>query len=876
VQIIAGTQTYPNIPVGGNAAPAAPFRIHVSEVFNNEPIAFFLTTTSSAGTQVIRMDLTPVAGDVTFVSSAFIDGNSRLDPGDTGNLTVTFTNSGGRALVGATATLRSLDSHVTVNDTAGTFGNINAGANGTNGGDPFNVTANIQTVGGYPARVQLVIIDATGFRDSTDFTQTVGIATSTTPTGPDAHSYYAYDNTETAPPGTASTYLWTEIAPGLGGPGTSLGFTDGGEDQDQSAVRTLPFNFQFYGQSFNQVTICTNGWLAFGNQTSNIDFRNYHMGSPIGPSSQIAAYWDDLVVTGIANAGVYAWSDVSNGRYVVEWRARTLWSSVDEVFQIVLHDPAAYPSPTGDGKILVQYQTVTMSANSGSNDNDYATLGIQNADHSIGLEYSYFNTYSPGAATMVNGRAILYTTDISGIIPTSLSLMGPNGGETWYLHTNAFVTWIGGDQGDNIRVELSRSGPGGPWETLTSSTPNDGSYTTSVTGPVSTTCRIRILSVADPSEGDTSAGNFAIAPLEILVPNGGETWLTDSTVSITWVGGDPADNVAVELSRNGVIGPWTSLAASTPNDGNFSWIVSGGTSPNCRVRVRSLSDPVDADSSDANFSIASIQIVYSENFESGAPGWTHNGAGGQWVDDWNLSTERAYDGTHSYKCGDTGTGHYLDLCDAFLVSPIVTNLPADATLTFEHQIISEVSGAYPDSCYDGGLLEISANGGAFGQMFPLNGYDKHFRYRTSGGRPYSGPLPGWECWANGDTTITTWRNTSFDLSAYASQDVQLRWRFCSDSAGTREGWYVDAITIFAPIVISEPVVPVNVTLYQYNGNLVLRWAPDSNTNYKIYSGSTPDNALETLEGSTTTTQFTIPGGAAATRRFYVVVGWDGN
>ena len=104
-------------------------------------------------------------------------------------------------------------------------------------------------------------------------------------------------------------------------------------------------------------------------------------------------------------------------------------------------------------------------------------------------------------------------------------------------------------------------------------------------------------------------------------------------MAVSWVGGDPAGNVAVELSRNGVIGPWTSLSASTPNDGAFSWFVSGTSSASCRVRVRSLSDPVDADTSDADFAIASIQVVYSENFETGAPGWTHNGAGGQWVDD---------------------------------------------------------------------------------------------------------------------------------------------------------------------------------------------------------------------------------------------------
>ena len=870
ITIVNGTQTYPNIAVGANSPPNSPFRIQVGAVFNNEPIAFFLTTTSSVGTQVIRIDLNPVAGDVTFVSSAFSDANNRLDPGETGNLTVTFSNSGGRSLTGTGGILRSLDSHVTVNDSVGTFGTVNIGANGSNGGNPFNVSAATLTVGGYPATMQLVITDASGYRDSTNFTQTVGIASPTTPTGPDAYGYYAYDNAETQPAGTAAQYLWVEIAPALGGSGTPLGFTDGAEDADQIAVRTLPFDFTFYGQEFTQVTICTNGWLAFGNQTIE-DFRNYHMRSPIGPANQIAAYWDDLVVDVIANGDVYTWHDVATSRYIVEWRTSGLWSNANEVFEIILYDPIAYPSPTGDGKVLFQYQTVNPVSNSGSNDNDYATVGIQNSDHSIGLEYCYFNTYTPGSSTLSNGRAVMFTTDISGVVPTDLTLMSPNGPEIWYLHTSATVTWIGGDEADNVNVELSRNGSGGPWESLAASTPNDGAHTFTVSGPTSTTCRVRITNVNDPGETDMSVADFTISALNIIFPNGGESCFSDSTVTISWIGGDPLSNVMIELSRNGLTGPWSILSASTSNDGSHPWIVAGQTSATCRIRVTSLSDANDTGTSDADFSILAIQEIFSEDFEAGAPGWTHSG-NGQWQDDWNLSTERAYSGTSSYKCGDTGTGDYLDLCDARLLSPVVNDLPEDATLTFAHQIISEVSGLYPDSCYDGGLLEVSADGGAFTQISPVNGYPKHFRYRTSGSRPYSGPLPGAECWAD---TASVWAVITVDLSAFAAQNVQLRWRFCSDSAGTREGWYVDDVLIFAPTAIAEPTTPIDATLYYYGGNLVLRWADDSNSDYRIYGSNDPDNPLETLIGSTQANEFTITD-MSALKKFYVVVGWDGN
>ena len=86
---------------------------------------------------------------------------------------------------------------------------------------------------------------------------------------------------------------------------------------------------------------------------------------------------------------------------------------------------------------------------------------------------------------------------------------------------------------------------------------------------------------------------------------------------------------------------------------------------------------------------------------------------------------------------------------------------------------------------------------------------------------------------------------------------------------------MDDVLLYAPSVITQPVAPTALTLYYVGGNLVLRWATDSNTHYKIFSSSLPDDPLQTLEGTSTFHQFTIPG-VPAQKRFYTVVGWDGN
>ncbi len=357
---------------------------------------------------------------------------------------------------------------------------------------------------------------------------------------------------------------------------------------------------------------------------------------------------------------------------------------------------------------------------------------------------------------------------------------------------------------------------------------------------------------------------------EVVSPNGGELWAIDSTVTVQWSIGGVSGNVSIELSRDGAAGPWVTLLASTPNDGVQTVITTGPATTHARVRLTSLSSPDTTDMSDADFFVAPMQLLLSADMEDGSPGWTTESGGGSWVNQWHISTERAFSPTHSYKNGDTGTGNYANLCDARLTSPTVPSLPANATLAFYHQIQSELSSAYPDSAYDGGVLEISVNGGAFALLTPAGGYPKTFRYRTSGGSPYTGPMAGVPCFAG---SITTWTRVEASLAAYEGQSVQLRFRFGSDAGTVNEGWYVDNISLYAPLGITPPQA---LTVYRIADDIVLRWANDGNPFYKIYSSDSPDGPFDTLVGSTDQNVFVVPGGLSNLLKFYVVVGWDGN
>jgi len=142
------------------------------------------------------------------------------------------------------------------------------------------------------------------------------------------------------------------------------------------------------------------------------------------------------------------------------------------------------------------------------------------------------------------------------------------------------------------------------------------------------------------------------------------------------------------------------------------------------------------------------------------------------------------------------------------------NLPAGTQLRFMHRINAETSSYYPDSAYDGGIVEIF-DGSEWTQL-PCAQYNKHFRAEAGSGSPATHPFPGGIPCFSGDIS---WSQATIDLSAY-SGDVQVRFRFGSDNGTGDEGWYVDDIEI---VRTSSLLVPTNLQA-SLEGSLVnLSW-----------------------------------------------------
>ncbi len=104
-------------------------------------------------------------------------------------------------------------------------------------------------------------------------------------------------------------------------------------------------------------------------------------------------------------------------------------------------------------------------------------------------------------------------TDVSNAFFTiaSVAVSSPNGGEDWYAGTSQNITWSSGGVTGNVNVFLSRDGGASFPEALFTNTANDGVQSWTVTGPATSTARIRVVSVSNADVVDTTDTDFTIA-----------------------------------------------------------------------------------------------------------------------------------------------------------------------------------------------------------------------------------------------------------------------------------------------------------------------------------------------------------------------------
>ena len=364
--------------------------------------------------QLYRSSFTLIGGAPLIEIAQVQSPEGELMPGQTVPMNIELINQGDDPSAAYQAQLLSHHQMVTVVQAECEFNAIEPESRSFQAGEAFRLQAHEMAIPGMVIPMELRIQNERS--DTLRFEIRLAPPEATDPFGPDDYGYVCFDNSD-EDRRMAPQFEWIEIDTSLNGDGEALGFRRIGNNS-QSVVVEMPFSFMFYGQEFDRITVCQNGWIAPGEQTKFVDFRNRCLPTPLGPNGKVCVFWDYL--TGNEESGIYGKHLEDEGVYVIEWsRMRHVIAQElgdIETFEILIFDPEIHPVNTGDCQLQFQYLEITDSPEGYDWDTPYATVGIQGFEQDHYLQYCYWNQYANGAAPLQNGRAILFTTDLYMII----------------------------------------------------------------------------------------------------------------------------------------------------------------------------------------------------------------------------------------------------------------------------------------------------------------------------------------------------------------------------------------------------------------------------------------------------------------------------
>ncbi len=884
IQLQTNTISFGDIPASGHLIANAPVLMTLA---NNLPAQrdirlVFEFSDASGGNHVFPMHIAAYNALLKVEAvNILAGGNSILDPNENGTLQLGIRNQSIASVNDVSAQLYSLDDLVQVQQNQAYVGSIAAGSM-IFALESFEVYARPLLIPGMQIPFRVHLSSTSGFEQDVYFNVNIGNVTQNTPLGPDSYGYFIYDESDTAYEDCPS-YEWIEIHPSQGGGGTLLSTLNdsgvSGEEGEQVGsnaleVVNLPFDFSFYGETYNQITVCVNGFIVMG-ITENPEFRNCRLPAGIGPAPMIAPFWDDLILIG--DAGIYQYYDADEHRFIIEYyKLRNGYNRTSlETFQVIFYDPMYHQTSLGDGKIKFQYKDFNNVDVGGSGysprHGKYATIGIKDHTGTRGLEYSYDNVYPTAAAPLSHNSALMINTvpvlhESPYLVVQDLIINDSNGngivepGETVELGIRLLNQGLNTAENTQISVSMNH-----PYATLT----NSQSAYPEIPGEMGVVNIQPIGIIVSEQCPDGSQ-----LQLNVHVETGNAAW--DYSILV------PVHKPAIEISSyymndaqgnaNGMVDPGESfdlvvnfanknlvdahnITANLMSTSQHVTILNSGLllpkipagsitqakyeisiSPeapmgnNLSFYLTYLGNLVPATNNHLFISIGTTGM--SQDFEDNNGNFQPNPTSNAWQ--WGSSSAVP---AHS---GDKLWGTRLDSSYSananYKLSTPAIYIGADFALEFWHYFDTEAN-------YDGGNVQISTDSGNNWQVIPpTGGYTNSFLNALNG--------PGFSGNSNG------WVKSSFPLSAYSNQNVIFRFVFASDSSNHGQGWFIDDVRtsgyieyagmVSGQILSSDPAIDFE-SICISNADAILSTADESG-NYNLYLPMGMQYVSATAEG----------------------------
>ena len=272
------------------------------------------------------------------------------------------------------------------------------------------------------------------------------------------------------------------------------------------------------------------------------------------------------------------------------------------------------------------------------------------------------------------------------------------------------------------------------------------------------------------------------------------------TVNLTLVnnGGSPTTNLVATLQpTGGVAGPSApqnyGVLADTGGTGTrpFTFTAQGNCGDTITLTLALQDGATNLGTVTFTMTLGTLTStnLFTENFDGVTPptlpaGWVtaHSGVELDWVTS-NINPSSAPNDAFAPDVNNIG--------NTTLDTPTINVPAAGGQLTFRNLFNLEASGVTPTRGFDGMVLEISINGGAFndittgGNNFLAGGYTRTID--ATFGSPIAGRL-AWSGLSGGTTGAPTYITSTINLpAAAAGQPIKLRWRVATDNSAVAAG-----------------------------------------------------------------------------------------
>lgn len=335
--------------------------------------------------------------------------------------------------------------------------------------------------------------------------------------------------------------------------------TQGPWGDDDAQNYYLPFPFHYIDQDYNQIRICTNGWIELGSDSRPLSYSfslfNEDLFSSYEPNKTIAPWWDDISALNYPVEYTTLGSE-PNRVFVVQWREvnSPLYSGRYINFQVRLYETSN----------IIEFWYGSVS---GNGDIEYASFGVK--DHIGGS--GHFIDGPTGSNTI--GTINLNSYDnwpsvFYRFSPAPIIVMRPNGGEFFSIGYVDTIKWS--STVNNVNLEYSTDS-GNNWNTIENSVPaSTGLYTWLVPNTPSENSLVRISDDSDPTVFDISDNVFTISepPSISVFPDSIYFVLNegDSTESLLNISNSGQGNLYYEISIENISDRYRKdLKASNPN-----------------------------------------------------------------------------------------------------------------------------------------------------------------------------------------------------------------------------------------------------------------------------------------------------------------------